>query len=120
MANYHIGTPRQVIIPVDDVDAATRFYRDALGLELRFQDGARWAALALGELTLALAGPGEHPAGGEVALGVKVKDLDAALDAITADGGTVLAPPREGTHERRASCRDRFGTLLALYEPLGG
>src|SRR5579863_7877563 len=95
-----LGAVRQIIIPVDDVDGAVRHYCDGLGLELRFQDGARWAALALGELTLALAGPGEQPAPGEPALGVKVGDVDAAVQAITAAGGTLIAPPRDGGHER--------------------
>jgi catechol 2,3-dioxygenase-like lactoylglutathione lyase family enzyme len=117
MAPYQIGTPRQIILPVDAVDAAVSYYRDGLGLELRFQDGDRWAALALGDLTLALAGPGEHPAGAEAALGVKVAGLEAAIEAITGDGGALLVAPREGAHERRATVRDRFGTVLALYEP---
>jgi predicted enzyme related to lactoylglutathione lyase len=119
MAPYQIGAARQIILPVGDVSAAVDHYRDALGLELRFQDGERWAALALGDLTLALAGPGEHPAGAEVALGVKVADLEAAVEAVTADGGELLSPPREGEHERRATVRDRLGTVLALYQPLG-
>jgi predicted enzyme related to lactoylglutathione lyase len=113
------GTLRQVIVPVDDVDAAVSHYRDALGLTLQFQDGSRWAAFTLGELTLALAGRGEQPAGGAgPALGVKVTNLDAALHEIQDAGGTMLEEPRTGTHERRASCRDQFGTLVALYEPL--
>lgn len=114
-----MGTLRQIIIPVDDVDGALSHYRDVLGLELRFRDGDRWAALALGELTLALAGPAEHPAGAQPALGVKVADLDAALESATRDGGAVLEEPRDGAHERRASCRDRYGTVLALYAPRG-
>jgi predicted enzyme related to lactoylglutathione lyase len=114
-----LGTVRQLIVPVDNIDAAVTHYRDELGLTLKFQDGQRWAALALGELTLGLAGPGEQPAGGsEMALGIKVADLGAAVDAVQRDGGEVLAGPRAGEHELRATCRDRFGTLLALYARL--
>jgi predicted enzyme related to lactoylglutathione lyase len=104
-------------VPVQDVGAAVRHYRATLGLELRFQDGDRWAVLELGDLAFALAGPAEHPAGGGPALGVKVADLDAAVSEVVAAGGTVLDPPRNGTHERRADCRDHFGTVIALYEP---
>ena len=111
-----LGTLRQIIVPVDDVEAAIVHYRDALGLSLRFQDGARYAAFALGELTLALAGPDEQPAGGDIALAVKVTDIEAATGAVAGAGGTVLDGPRAGTHERRATCRDRFGIALALYE----
>jgi predicted enzyme related to lactoylglutathione lyase len=52
-----------------------------------------------------------------MALGVKVTDLEAAVNEIVEAGGVVLDPPREGEHERRAGCRDRFGTVVALYEP---
>lgn len=113
-----LGTVRQVILPVGDIDRAVAHYRDELGLTLQFQDGSRWAAFKLGELTLGLAGPGEHPAGDETALGIKVPDLKAAVGAISEAGGTVLDPPRDGEHERRATMRDQFGTLVALYEPL--
>jgi predicted enzyme related to lactoylglutathione lyase len=112
-----LGTVRQVIVSVDDVDAAVSHYRDELGLPLQFQDGTRWAAFSLGELTLALAGPGEHPTDGiEIALGIKVANLAAAIDALRMGGGDLLAGPLAGEHERRATCRDRFGTLVTLYE----
>jgi predicted enzyme related to lactoylglutathione lyase len=114
-----LGTIRQVVVPVDDVESAIPYYRDELGLPLKFQDGARWAAFALGELTLALAGPGEQPAGAEdIALGVKVEHLERAIEAVLTAGGTKLSEPRTGEHERRATVRDRFGTPIALYEPL--
>ena len=113
------GTLRQIVLAVDDVDAAVRHYCGELGLSLQFQDGNRWAALKLGDLTLALAGPGEQPAN-ETALGIKVTDLEAAVGALRSAGGKVLDAPRAGEHERRATCRDRFGTVVALYEPIAG
>jgi predicted enzyme related to lactoylglutathione lyase len=72
--------------------------------------------LDAGAVALALAGAGEQPAD-RIALGVKVTDLDAAVNDVVRDGGVVLDPPRDGEHERRAACRDRFGTVLAFYEP---
>jgi predicted enzyme related to lactoylglutathione lyase len=111
-----MGTLRQIILPVGDVSGAVAHYGNAFGLPVRFQDGERWAVLDAGEIALALAGSGEQPADG-VALGVKVADLDAAVEEILQAGGAVLDPPRDGEHERRAACRDRFGTVLALYEP---
>ena len=109
---------RQVIVPVDDVSAAVSSYGETLGLELRFQDGERWAAFDAGGLTFALAGPGEQPAGGGIAVGVKVADLEAAIAQIEADGGELVDAPTKGEHERRATCRDSHGTTIALYEPL--
>lgn len=114
-----IGTVRQVIVPVPDVSAAVPFFRDRLGLELRFQDGERWAAFALGELTLALAGPGEQPDGERIALGVKVADLEGAVEQLRAGGGELVDGPRRGEHETRAAWRTPDGTTLALYQPNG-
>ncbi|HKB30245.1 MAG TPA: VOC family protein [Streptosporangiaceae bacterium] len=36
---------RNVLYPVADLDQAIRFYRDGLGLAVKFQDGDRFAAL---------------------------------------------------------------------------
>jgi predicted enzyme related to lactoylglutathione lyase len=112
-----MGTLRQIILPVDDVSSAVAHYGEALGLPVRFQDGERWAVLDAGGIALALAGAGEQPAGDRAALGVKVTDVDVAVNDIVRAGGAVLDPPHDGEHERRAACRDRFGTVLALYEP---
>ena len=114
-----MGKLRQIILPVDDVGAAVAHYRDALGLQVRFQDGERGAGLDAGEVALALAGPGERPGGNAPALGVKVTDVDSALHELADGGATVLESPRDGTHERRATCRDRFGTVFTLYAPRG-
>jgi len=40
-----VDAPRigNVLYPVDDLDAAVAFYRDALGLPLKFTDGDRYA-----------------------------------------------------------------------------
>ena len=111
---------RKIIVPVDDVAAAVAHYTGELGLRVRFQDGDRWAELELNGPSLALAGPGEQPAGTEIALGLKVTDLDAALARLSKQGGTVLTEAHDGAHERRGCVRDRFGTVLALYAPLRG
>jgi predicted enzyme related to lactoylglutathione lyase len=108
---------RQIIVPIEDMDAALAHYVDALGLELKFRDGDRWAALTLGDVTLALAGPGEQPAEPGIALGIKVADLDATLGALAEHGATALEQPRDGAHERRVTIRDAAGTLTVLYEP---
>jgi predicted enzyme related to lactoylglutathione lyase len=114
-----LGTLRQLIVPVVDMDAAINHYRDELGLPLKFRDGSRWAALEAGDLTLGLAGPGEQPGdGSEPALGVKVTDLDAALERMLSCGGAMVTAKQTGAHEARAVCRDRFGTLVALYQPM--
>lgn len=112
-----MGTLRQIILPVTDVGEAVAHYTEAFGLELRFQDGESWAVLDAGGLALALAGPGEQPPGPQPALAVKVTDLDGAVDDVVSAGGSILSTTTNGRHERRAACRDRFGTVIVLYEP---
>jgi predicted enzyme related to lactoylglutathione lyase len=107
---------RQVIVPVADVEAALRFYRDVLGLTVKFQDGARWAALDLGGITLGLAGPEEHTAGTGIALGIKVADIETAQTAFEALDGAQVDPPVEGPHELRAMCRSAELNTLVLYQ----
>ncbi len=61
---------------VADMNKAVAFYRDTLGLELKFESPF-WSEFATGETTLALhPASEENPAGG-IQLGLGVDDLDA-------------------------------------------
>ncbi|GAA2091623.1 VOC family protein [Actinomadura alba] len=105
-----------VMYPVDDVGAAVRFYRDVLGLEMRFQDGERFAALDGEGTTLAIAGPQERVVSGPV-VSFKVDDVTAMVDRLTAAGALLVRGPEEGPHEVRAVLRDPAGNPLVLYAP---
>ena len=106
-----------VIHPVEDLSEAIRFYTEVLGLELRFQDGERFAALAAGEVTLGLAAAEErvhdHPV-----VSYKVDDVDQAVADLVAGGASLLRSPEDGPHERRAVLRDPAGNGLVVYQPL--
>ncbi|GAA5157121.1 hypothetical protein GCM10023321_34810 [Pseudonocardia eucalypti] len=106
-----------VLHPVADVTAAVAFYRDALGLPVKFADGDRYAALDGQTTTLALAGPAEDVTGGVAAASFKVPDVAAALAAITAAGGEVVRPPEQGPHEVRAVARDPWRNTIIVYGP---
>ena len=67
-----------VIHPVEDLDRALGFYRDALGPELQFRDGDRFAALSAGPTTVALAA-GDERLSDAVMVSYKVEDVDATL-----------------------------------------
>jgi predicted enzyme related to lactoylglutathione lyase len=103
--------------PVGDVDAAVAFYGDAFGLSALFTDGDRYAALDAGGTKLALAGPEEDVTGGVPAASFKVDDVAAALERLTAQGGTVVTGPEAGPHETRAVARDPWGNTLIVYGP---
>lgn len=104
-----------VIVPVDDMDAATAFYVDRLGLDLRFRDVERYAAVSDGSVALGLAAPEEQPAAGQIALSVQVDSLAEFLAGWTADG-LAAGEVTEGGHERRVTLQDPFGNSIVVYE----
>ncbi len=103
------------LYPVKDLAAAVAFYRDGLGLAVKFQDGDRFAALDGGGVTFALAGPEEDVTGGEPAVSFKVEDVAATVAELTAAGGTLVRGPEEGPHEIRAVLRDTAGHPIVVY-----
>jgi len=108
---------RTVLYVVDDVPAAVGFYRDALGLPVRFRDGDRFAAIDAGGVTLGLAGPDEDVTDGAVAASFKVTDVPATVRALTAAGAALVRGPETGPHEVRAVLRDPAGNPLVIYAP---
>ena len=109
---------RMIVLSTDDLDASISFYAESLGMPLKFRDGAHFAALDGGSVTLALATDIDHPLPGKVAVGIKTDDVDAAATAITAGGGAVVRGPYDDAHERRAVVYDNQGNGLVLYSPL--
>ncbi len=107
-----------VIVPVTDLDAATRFYVERLGLEARFRDGDRYAAVGDGSVTLGLAAPVEQPVADRVVLSLQVDSLDAFMEAWTAEGEQ-LGEIVEGGHERKLTVHDPFGNPVVVYERTG-
>lgn len=104
-----------------DMDRAVAFYRDALGLEVKFRDGDNWCQLAAGDTRLALASPAEAaPAVAGSVVVFRVGDLDAACAALAAAGTEILTRRDMGAHGRVATLRDPDGTVLQLFEPAAG
>ena len=109
---------RMVVLSTDDLDESIRFYTETLGMSLKFRDGAHYAALDGGSITLALATAVDHPMPGHVVVGIKTADVDAAAEAIEANGGAVVKGPYNDAHERRAVVYDHKGNGLVFYSPL--
>ncbi len=109
---------RQVVLSTDDLDESIRFYTETLGFTLKFRDGAHYAALDSGSVTVALATPVDHPLPGGVVVGIKTADVDAAAKAIEAGGGAIVRAPYDDAHERRAVVYDNKGNGLVFYSPL--
>ena len=105
-------------ISVDDLPAAKEFYSKALGWA--FNDyGPGYAGIQdprnpgneFGGLTQEPASRGD----GVTAL-MSTDDADAALEAVTAAGGTVVAPMHDYPGGRRFTFADPSGNVLGVYE----
>src|ERR1700722_7739870 len=115
MSDYDV---RMVVLSTDDLDESIKFYSETLGLPLKFRDGAHYAALDGGSVTLALATSVDHPLPGKVVVGIKTADVDAAAKAIEDSGGAIVKGPYDDAHERRAVVYDNKGNGLVFYSPL--
>jgi predicted enzyme related to lactoylglutathione lyase len=87
-------------------------------MPLKFRDGGHFAAIDGGSVTIALATALDHPLTGQVVVGIKTADVDAAAKAIEASGGAVVRGPYDDAHERRAVVYDNKGNGLVFYSPL--
>lgn len=115
MSDYDV---RMIVLTTDNLDESIKIYGEILGLPLKFRDGGQYAALDGGTVTLALATDGDHPLPGKVVVGIKTADVDAAAQAIAANGGEIVKGPYDDAHERRAVVYDNMGNGLVFYSPL--
>jgi lactoylglutathione lyase len=109
---------RMIVLSTDDLDESIRFYSETLGMPLKFRDEDHFAALDGGTVTLALATAVDHPIHGQVVVGIKTADVDAAVRAVEASGGAIVRGPYDDAHERRAVVYDNKGNGLVFYTPL--
>jgi catechol 2,3-dioxygenase-like lactoylglutathione lyase family enzyme len=106
------------------------FYRDTLGLPLKFESPG-WSEFATGATTLALhasappaagseAADQAAPAAGTCALGFSVQDLDRTYAELRARGARFVVPPTEQPREgiRLAVCTDPDGLTISFAEPM--
>lgn len=109
---------RMVVLSTDNLDESIQFYTETLGMTLKFRDGGHYAALDGGSITLALATAVDHPMPGQVVVGIKTAEVDAAAQAVEASGGAIVKGPYNDAHERRAVVYDNKGNGLVFYSPL--
>ena len=98
---------------VSDMDAAVAFYRDDLGLTLKFQSPG-WSEFVTGETTLALhPASADNPAGG-CELGFSVDDIEAFHKAKAAAGIAFPRPPQEEHGVKLATFLDCEGAKVSV------
>ena len=93
-----------VIKFVGDMERAVRFYRDVLGLPLKFESPG-WSEFTTGETALALHPASEKSPPGTVELGFTVSDVQEFHEQMTAKGVKFSMRP----------AKQDFGGLLARF-----
>jgi lactoylglutathione lyase len=93
-----------VIKFVADMDRAVKFYRDVLGLPLKFQSPG-WSEFVTGETALALHPASQKNPAGSVQLGFNVPNLEKFYQEMTARGVQFNMPP----------AKQDFGGILAQF-----
>ena len=119
-----------VMVRVSDMRRSVAFYRDTLGLPLKFESPG-WSEFETGATTLALhasAPPAAGsqsanqtaPAAGTCALGFSVPDLNSTYVELRGRGARFVVPPTEQPNEgiRLAVCIDPDGFTISFAEPL--
>ena len=97
-----------VIKFVSDMDKAIAFYRDTLGLELKFQSPF-WSEFDTGETTLALHPASDENPAGSVQLGLGSEDLAGFYERRDQLGIEFTQPPT-----------DMYGTQIARFRDVDG
>jgi len=117
-SDFGLDSIGQVLVPTADLERATGFYRDVLGIRLLFEV-PRMAFFDLGGARLMLAEPEDEDRPSGSVLYYRVDDLHAAHETLSARGVSFDAAPAMiadmGDHELwMAFFRDSEGNQLAL------
>ena len=118
-----------IMVMVSDMSRSVAFYRDVLGLSLKFESPG-WSEFQTGATTLALhhvrarvgaQGPvPAEPVAGSCSIGFSVEDLEATHRELAARGAQFVLAPTEQVDEgiRLAVCVDPDGLPISFAESL--
>jgi lactoylglutathione lyase len=117
-----------VMVNVSDMSRSVEFYRDKLGIELKFQSEG-WSEFQTETTTLALHGGGKAQErtkdydpkttySGTCSIGFNVENLDLVYEQLKAKGVHFIMPPmvREGEGIRLTVCIDPDGLPISFAE----
>lgn len=118
------------MVIVSDMGRSVEFYRDKLGIPLKFQS-PDWTEFVTGATTLALhgggirqeqaGGGGKEKTAGTCSIGFNVADVDKTYEELKARGITFVMPPtqREGEGIKLAVCVDPDGLPISFAQMVG-
>jgi lactoylglutathione lyase len=113
-----------IMIIVSDMKRSIEFYRDKLGLQLKFES-PEWTEFITGATTLALHGGGERgerlhgkKRSGTCSIGFNVKNLDQTFEQLKSRGVDFVMSPqaREGEGIKLAVALDPDGLEVSFAE----
>jgi predicted enzyme related to lactoylglutathione lyase len=105
-----------VIVFVADMDRSIAYYRDTLGLGLRFGSGG-WSEFETGGTTLALHPADEGSPPGTVQVGLTVDDVRRYCGDVAGRGANVSTPPTETAHGLLAQLLAPDGNSVGVSAP---
>jgi lactoylglutathione lyase len=114
------------MVIVSDMTRSIEFYRDKLGIPLKFQS-PEWSEFLTGATTLALHGGGKPQVpkegsadkeAGTCSIGFNVEDVEKTYAELMAKGITFVMPPtqREGEGIKLAVCIDPDGLPVSFAQ----
>ena len=118
------------MVVVSNMDASVEFYRDKLGIPLKFQS-PDWTEFQTGATTLALHGGGVPAAGppvgdpskqaGHCSIGFNVENVDKTYEELQAKGVRFVMPPTQRENEgiRLAVAIDPDGLPVSFAQMVG-
>ncbi|MFN2531381.1 MAG: VOC family protein [Pyrinomonadaceae bacterium] len=118
------------MVVVSDMQRSVEFYRDKLGIPLRFQS-PDWTEFETGATTLALHGGGvrreyqdtgdQSKTAGACSIGFNVADVDTTYQELQAKGIRFVMPPtqREGEGIKLTVCLDPDGLPISFAQMMG-
>lgn len=111
-----------VWVPVQEMDRAVAFYRDALGLEITMHN-ADWSEVDANGLTIGLNAreeAGGHTDGGAVISFQPDADIESEVDRLKSNGVEFTGDISDHEWGRIAPFKDTEGNDLQIYSPPKG
>ena len=117
-----------VMVNVSDMRRSVEFYRDTLGIRLKFESPG-WSEFETGATTLALHAATRAadsdatqagPVAGTCSVGFSVSDINSTYAQLRERGARFVMPPTEQVNEgiRLAVCVDPDGLAISFAEPI--
>ena len=113
-----------VMITVSDMGRSVKFYRDCLGIQLRFES-PYWTEFETGTTILSLHGGGlpssaksEESKAGTCSIGFQVENINQTYDELKTKGVAFIIPPTDRQEEgiKLAVCVDPDGLPISIAE----